>query len=220
MKKKLVGLILSLTVTGMLCACGNTEPAAPAQDVQTETVSDEADSNEQVQSTDEDAGEAAETVSETDDQDSSEAEVKTPVEKNGEVYILVTSDVHCGVNQGFGYAGLAEVRQSLEDQGYTTILVDDGDSIQGEAMGTLTQGEADIRLMNAVGYDVVIPGNQHGNPAGGDDNGQCALFQFIGGCPGTVVGQSLFTICDKGIHAHPAHMYTHGQIMFQSLSAS
>ena len=159
MKKKLVGLILSLTVTGMLCACGNTEPAAPAQDVQTETVSDEADSNVQVQSTDEDAGEAAETVSETDDQDSSEAEVKTPVEKNGEVYILVTSDVHCGVNQGFGYAGLAEVRQSLEDQGYTTILVDDGDSIQGEAMGTLTQGEADIRLMNAVGYDVVIPGN-------------------------------------------------------------
>ncbi|MBO4899605.1 MAG: bifunctional metallophosphatase/5'-nucleotidase [Lachnospiraceae bacterium] len=159
MKKKLIGLLLSVTMTGMLCACGNTEPAAPAQDIQTETVSDEAGSNEQVQSTDEDAGETAETVSETDGQDSTEDEAKTPVEKNGEVYILVTSDVHCGVNQGFGYAGLVQVRESLEKQGYTTILVDDGDSIQGEAMGTLTQGEANVRLMNAVGYDVAIPGN-------------------------------------------------------------
>ncbi len=81
------------------------------------------------------------------------------VEKNGEIYILYTSDVHCGVDQGFGYAGLYEVRKSLEDQGYTTILVDDGDSIQGEAMGTLTKGEANVKLMNAVGYDVCIPGN-------------------------------------------------------------
>ena len=29
-----------------------------------------------------------------------------PIEKNGEVYILYTSDVHCGIDQGFGYAGL------------------------------------------------------------------------------------------------------------------
>ena len=159
MKKKLIGLLLSVTMTGMLCACGNTEPAAPAQDVQTETVSDEAGSNEQVQSTDEDAGETAETVSETDDQDSTEDEAKAPVEKNGEVMILCTSDVHCGIDQGFGYAGLAQIRQSLEDQGYATILIDDGDSIQGEAIGTLTRGEADVRLMNAVGYDVAIPGN-------------------------------------------------------------
>ena len=81
------------------------------------------------------------------------------VEKNGDIYILFTSDVHCGIDEGFGYAGLAQIRQNLENQGYTTILVDDGDSIQGESVGTLTKGEAIIDLMNAMKYDVAIPGN-------------------------------------------------------------
>ena len=80
-------------------------------------------------------------------------------EKNGEVVILFTSDVHCGIDQGFGYAGLSQIRESLEAQGYETILVDDGDSIQGETIGTLSKGEAIIDLMNALKYDVAIPGN-------------------------------------------------------------
>ena len=80
-------------------------------------------------------------------------------EKNGDVYILFTSDVHCGVSKGFGYTGLYEIRKNLEEQGYETILVDDGDSIQGEAMGTITDGEAIVDLMNDLQYDVAIPGN-------------------------------------------------------------
>ena len=52
-----------------------------------------------------------------------ENEIKK-AEKNGEVYILYTSDVHCGIDQGFGYVGLKQVRDSLEQQGYETILVD------------------------------------------------------------------------------------------------
>ena len=81
------------------------------------------------------------------------------VEKNGDIYILFTSDVHCGIDEGFGYAGLAQIRRNLVDQGYTTILVDDGDAIQGESVGMLTTGEAIIDLMNAMKYDVAIPGN-------------------------------------------------------------
>ena len=80
-------------------------------------------------------------------------------EKNGEIYILFTSDVHCGVGQGFGYAGLRQIRDTLEAEGYTTLLVDDGDSLQGEAIGTLTKGEAVLELMNQMGYDAAIPGN-------------------------------------------------------------
>ena len=79
--------------------------------------------------------------------------------KNGDVYILYTSDVHCGVDQGFGYAGVKQVRDSLEEEGYTTILVDDGDFIQGELIGTMTKGETIIELMNTLQYDVAIPGN-------------------------------------------------------------
>ena len=80
-------------------------------------------------------------------------------EKNGDICILFTSDVHCGIDEGFGYAGLMEIRESLEAQGYTTILVDDGDAVQGDAAGTLTKGEAIIELMNTMKYDAAIPGN-------------------------------------------------------------
>jgi 2',3'-cyclic-nucleotide 2'-phosphodiesterase (5'-nucleotidase family) len=51
------------------------------------------------------------------------------------------------------------VRDTLEAQGYETILVDDGDAIQGEPIGTLSEGEAVIDLMNDLKYDVAIPGN-------------------------------------------------------------
>ena len=79
--------------------------------------------------------------------------------RSADIVILFTSDVHCGIDQGFGYAGVAAVRDYLEAQGNTVILVDDGDSIQGEPIGTMTKGEAIINLMNAVGYSVAIPGN-------------------------------------------------------------
>lgn len=87
------------------------------------------------------------------------AEGEAAEEESRGVYILYTSDVHCGYDQGFGYAGLWEIRNTLEREGYETILVDDGDSIQGEASGTLTDGEAIIKLMNAMKYDIAIPGN-------------------------------------------------------------
>ena len=79
--------------------------------------------------------------------------------KNGDVYILFTSDMHCAMDQGFGLAGLKQIRDSLEAQGYTTILVDDGDAIQGELLGTVSRGETIIELMNDMDYDAAVPGN-------------------------------------------------------------
>ncbi len=94
-----------------------------------------------------------------DAESTAQGDASGAVEPNGDVMILFTSDIHCGVDQGFGLAGLQQVRDTLEAQGYETILVDDGDAIQGEPLGTLTRGEAVIDLMNAAGYDVAIPGN-------------------------------------------------------------
>ncbi len=76
-----------------------------------------------------------------------------------DLVVLFTSDVHCGIEQGWGYAGLAALRDALAAQGNHVILVDNGDSIQGEPVGTMTTGEALVNLMNAVGYEVAIPGN-------------------------------------------------------------
>ena len=51
------------------------------------------------------------------------------------------------------------MRDLLEAKGYETILVDDGDSLQGEFVGTMDKGETIISLMNDLKYDVAIQGN-------------------------------------------------------------
>lgn len=76
-----------------------------------------------------------------------------------DLVVLFTSDVHCGIDQGFGYAGLAAVKQSMIDAGNHVLLVDNGDAVQGEPVGTVTTGSAIIELMNQVGYDIATPGN-------------------------------------------------------------
>lgn len=75
------------------------------------------------------------------------------------VVILFTSDVHCGIGENFGYAGLYEVKEKLKNKGYETILVDNGDSIQGDMIGIISQGEDVIDLMNELDYDIATPGN-------------------------------------------------------------
>ena len=84
------------------------------------------------------------------------AEEEAKLDKN--LVILYTSDVHCGIDQGWGYAGLYAVKQSLSKDNYV-LLVDDGDAIQGEPIGTMTTGGVIIDIMNAMGYDFAIPGN-------------------------------------------------------------
>ena len=76
-----------------------------------------------------------------------------------DVVVLFTSDVHCGIDQGFGYGGLQAIRDALEAQGDQVLLADNGDAVQGEAIGLLTQGQAIVDLMNQMRYDVAIPGN-------------------------------------------------------------
>ncbi|MDO4458972.1 MAG: bifunctional UDP-sugar hydrolase/5'-nucleotidase [Clostridia bacterium] len=78
---------------------------------------------------------------------------------SGDIMVLYTSDVHCGINMGLGYGGVAQIRETMENKGYTTLLVDNGDAIQGDIVGTASKGDSIIRLMNKAGYDAAIPGN-------------------------------------------------------------
>ena len=78
------------------------------------------------------------------------------LEKN--LVILYTSDIHCGVEAGWGYAGLYAIKEYYAKENHV-LLVDDGDAIQGEPIGTMTKGESIIDIMNAMGYDLAIPGN-------------------------------------------------------------
>jgi len=75
-----------------------------------------------------------------------------------DIVILHTNDVHGGYDKGMGYAGLAAYKTDLAKTDYVT-LVDAGDFSQGSTMATLSSGEYLVDLMNAVGYDIVVPGN-------------------------------------------------------------
>ena len=93
------------------------------------------------------------------------AETATPAENSAylgldnDIVILYTNDVHCGVDDNLGYAGLATVKNALEAQGKHVVLVDNGDAVQGDTIGTLSNGEYIIDIMNEAGYDVATPGN-------------------------------------------------------------
>ena len=75
------------------------------------------------------------------------------------VAILYANDVHCGIDENIGYAGVVAYEKAYQRLGYDTILVDNGDAVQGDAIGTLSKGEYIIDIMNEVGYDIAIPGN-------------------------------------------------------------
>ena len=170
MKKRNMILLLFMLMAMVLAGCsgndaasGNSAATSSGTKTDPENVSESASAG-----LSEDAGPAAEGSADKtgssgaarQDKDSISADDKAAaVEKNGEIYILYTSDVHCGIDSNFGYAGLYEYRQRLEEQGCTTILVDDGDFVQGGVLGTITKGEAIIRLMNEMDYDAVVPGN-------------------------------------------------------------
>ena len=79
-----------------------------------------------------------------------------------DIVILYTNDVHCGVDNSatsFGYAGLAAYRDAQKELHDYVGLVDAGDYIQGEAIGSLSKGSAIIEIMNAVGYEAATLGN-------------------------------------------------------------
>ena len=87
------------------------------------------------------------------------AETESETETRQDIVILATSDVHCGIDENFAYAGLEQIREVFEKNGDYTILVDSGDSVQGEVVGTITRGDTIIDLMNRLEYDVATPGN-------------------------------------------------------------
>lgn len=81
-----------------------------------------------------------------------------------DIAVIYTNDVHCAVepdeeNSRLGYAAVAGFKDELTEAGYDVILVDAGDAIQGEAIGTLSDGAYPVDIMGKVGYDVAIPGN-------------------------------------------------------------
>lgn len=94
-----------------------------------------------------------------DGAEASEAAEEVEVDPTKDIIVLYTSDIHCGIDQNWGFAGLQQIRDNLRSKGTPVLLVDNGDAIQGEAVGMLSNGKAVADLMNSLKYDVIIPGN-------------------------------------------------------------
>ncbi len=76
-----------------------------------------------------------------------------------EVVVLYTNDVHCGIDENIGYAGLVAYKNAMIAEGNDVILVDAGDAIQGDVIGTVSRGSYLVDIMNEAGYDLCVFGN-------------------------------------------------------------
>ncbi|MDF7820063.1 bifunctional metallophosphatase/5'-nucleotidase [Runella sp. MFBS21] len=95
--------------------------------------------------------------------------------QSGTITFLQTTDVHCQIHahdelfwenekltfrKAGGYAHLATALESMRRENpANTITVDTGDMFQGSMLSVKTQGQAFVPLLNALGYDLYLPGN-------------------------------------------------------------
>ena len=106
-------------------------------------------------------------------------EDKTPDydEKDGNtktITLLQTTDVHCQVHphdelfwendkivfrKTAGYAQLATLFDTVKKKNPDTFIIDTGDMFQGSMLSVKTTGTAYVPILNALGYDLYLPGN-------------------------------------------------------------
>ena len=76
-----------------------------------------------------------------------------------DIVIVFTNDVHCGVDDVIGYAGVEYYKHEMQKLTPYVTLVDAGDWSQGATIGSIAQGRYIFEIMNAMNYDVAVPGN-------------------------------------------------------------
>ncbi|MDZ7936479.1 MAG: bifunctional metallophosphatase/5'-nucleotidase [Emticicia sp.] len=103
------------------------------------------------------------------------AKNSTETTKNGTITFLQTTDVHCQLHahdelfwennqltfrKTGGYAHLATALDVLKKENpENTITIDTGDMFQGSMLSVKTTGQAFVPLLNALNYDMYLPGN-------------------------------------------------------------
>ena len=75
------------------------------------------------------------------------------------IVILYTNDIHCGIEDGIGFAGLSALKKELQKETPYVTLVDNGDAVQGTLIGTVSKGSYIVDIMNEVGYEFATFGN-------------------------------------------------------------
>lgn len=94
--------------------------------------------------------------------------------KTSTISILQTTDVHCQIHshdelfwennkavfrKTGGYAYMASMLNDLKKKNSNTFVIDTGDMFQGSELSVKTTGKAFVPILNALNYDLYLPGN-------------------------------------------------------------
>lgn len=96
-----------------------------------------------------------------------------PVQPDQNIVVMYENDVHCATD---GYSKFAALRSEYKAQTPYVTTVSAGDFVQGGIVGTLTNGEGIVNIMNKVGYDIVTLGNHE------FDYGMKQLYHLLNDC--------------------------------------
>ena len=92
----------------------------------------------------------------------------------GTISLLQTTDVHCQIHphdelfwendkavfrKTAGYAHIATLFDQVRKKNPHTFVIDTGDMFQGSELSVKTTGKAITPILNAMGYDLYLPGN-------------------------------------------------------------
>lgn len=112
--------------------------------------------------------------------------------------IVHTNDTHARIQSSssiMGFAKIATKVAELREDNPNLLLVDAGDTFHGQTIATLNQGESITRVMNAMGYDVMVPGNHDFN------YGKDRLLELKGMLDFPIISANIET--DEGTHFLP-----------------
>lgn len=83
------------------------------------------------------------------------------------ITIVHTNDTHSRIESdtGMGFAKIAaKINELRAAKGSENVLVlDGGDTLHGLPIATISQGDSIVKLLNAIGYDAMTPGNHDFN---------------------------------------------------------
>lgn len=80
--------------------------------------------------------------------------------KKDDIVILYTANVNCGADEGTTYAGIAAYKKEMKSTYNYVELVDAGNYLSGDLLGTMSNGSYAVDIMNKVGYDIAVLGKR------------------------------------------------------------
>ena len=104
----------------------------------------------------------------------SDAPPDPPARLSGTLTLLQTTDVHCQIHphdelfwengqmtfrKTAGYGQIAALFDKIRRSNPDTFIADTGDMFQGSELSVKTTGKAIVPVLNALGYDLYLPGN-------------------------------------------------------------